>query len=238
MKYPKMQTLWMRDTKNKYVIMPGEFSRREFGNIKRWSCTEKIDGTNCRVLFEIDSTDEKRLTFAGKSEMDALRVPLREHLERTFTEDLLTKVLGPEKWGEEQTCTKVILFGEGYGGNIQKFGSDYSKEISFILFDAWIDGWWLNRESVIKLGEELEIETVPFIGDLTLGEIVSMIMSKPMSEVGFGHVLEGIVAQPDRLVLFRNGVPLKFKLKVVDYEKLAKFCPTPKDEIKGVANED
>ena len=49
MKYPKINTLWKRDIKGN--IIDGEFSCLEFVNIKNWYITEKIDGTNVRVII-------------------------------------------------------------------------------------------------------------------------------------------------------------------------------------------
>src|SRR3989344_3990265 len=78
LKYPKIDTLYDRD--GKYVIV-GKLRRQEFGNIKRWSITEKIHGTNTRVtLF-----DNGEVVYGGKTD-DAIILPeLIEYLKKTFT---------------------------------------------------------------------------------------------------------------------------------------------------------
>ena len=49
--YPKIQTLWKRD-KEMGKVIEGELSKPEFDNIKNWLVTEKIDGTNIRIIFK------------------------------------------------------------------------------------------------------------------------------------------------------------------------------------------
>ncbi|MCK4252786.1 hypothetical protein KAX97_15170, partial [candidate division WOR-3 bacterium] len=55
MNYPKIQTLWKRDTSRNGVIMEGEYSREEFENVQYWDISEKIDGMNIRVTHTDDS---------------------------------------------------------------------------------------------------------------------------------------------------------------------------------------
>jgi len=52
MKYPKINTIWKRDESNKFKIIEGDFSKQEFANIKNWQITEKIDGTNIRLIIQ------------------------------------------------------------------------------------------------------------------------------------------------------------------------------------------
>lgn len=49
MKYPKINTLFNRDSKG--VIILSQLSNTTFGNISRWYVTEKIDGQNIRILY-------------------------------------------------------------------------------------------------------------------------------------------------------------------------------------------
>ena len=52
MHYPKINSLWKRelDTGRKYLIAD-EYACEEFKNIKTWRVTEKIDGTNIRIIY-------------------------------------------------------------------------------------------------------------------------------------------------------------------------------------------
>lgn len=51
-KYQKIQTIYKRD-ENKKVIL-GNFSRPEFEYLQNvnWRYTEKVDGTNIRIIFQ------------------------------------------------------------------------------------------------------------------------------------------------------------------------------------------
>jgi len=218
MKYPKIQTLWKRDNKT-HLIQEGNFSKEEFENIKWWEVTEKIDGTNIRIIFEksLDDKDDwkSRVFFKGRTDEAIIPRPLMKHLVDTFTLDKLKKVF--------EKSNKVILYGEGYGNKIQSIGRHYRKDNGFILFDVWIDGWWLERESVEDIAKKLGIKTVPLCGLMTKEVIINFVKSEPKSQVAEKDIeIEGIVARPKPLMLFRDGTPIMFKLKVKDYINLIK----------------
>lgn len=218
MKYPKIQTLWKRDPEKKYTIMEGEYSKEEFKNILKWNVTEKIDGTNIRVISESITPliMEKTLEFRGRTDKAQIPKFLLDHLEKTFSTGKLTEVF--------DDYNLLILYGEGYGGKMQKVGKLYRDESSFILFDVWIDGWWMERENVVEVAEKLGIDVVPSFSGMTKFEIVEYVKSKPKSSISKQTMpIEGIVARSEPLMLFRNGNPMMFKLKVEDYEKLDKF---------------
>jgi hypothetical protein len=140
---------------------------------------------------------------------------LLTHLQHTFTREKLQK--------QFPDARKVILFGEGYGPKIQACGSRYRKDVSFILFDVWIDGWWLEKESVLEIANALNIEHTIFATNLmTTEQVVEFVKSKPKSYIAEDRelVMEGIIARSVPLMLFRNHkTPIMFKLKVRDFEK-------------------
>lgn len=219
--YPKMQSLWKRDMDNDGIIIEGSYSKDEFKNINLWHVTEKIDGMNIRITY---NAKNKTLDFRGRTDKAILPVELLDYLKTKFTLSKFQKVF-------EGNHTQVILFGEGYGGKIQ-CGGNYRKDVSFILFDIWISGWWLKPIDVEKIGKQLGIDYVPVLGIYSTTEIISMIKYKLPNDLAnkvynykfnkqiHNLVMEGIVARSSPLVLFRNSNPLMFKLKVKDYEKL------------------
>jgi hypothetical protein len=213
-KYPKMQTLWKRDAENKYNIMEGHFSKEEFENIEMWHITEKIDGMNIRVIFNNDVNESigAELTFGGRTDKAQLPTFMFTYLQKTFNVEMFQKVF--------EGAEKVILYGEGYGAGIRK-GGKYRKDNAFILFAIWIDGWWLKPDDVEEIAIDLGIDYVPFLGIMTKRQAVDYLKSKPKSKIGEEEfVMEGIVAQSEPLMLFRNGKPMMWKLKVKDYERL------------------
>lgn len=216
MKYPKINTLWKRDEKNKHVIIPDEYSCEEFANIKAWHVTEKVDGTNVRIFW-----NGVNVRFGGRTDNAQMPTHLLRYLQDTFTVEWMKGVF-PDITPDEHE--EVILFGEGYGAKIQKGGGNYRDDVSFILFDVYIEGWWLNRKSVSDIANKLEIDVVPSLGICSIAQIQAHVQRKPNSTIAQKEkISEGIVARSHPLVLFRNGTPVMFKLKVSDYEKLERF---------------
>lgn len=206
-KYPKIQTLWKRDEKNKFRIIEGDYSKEEFKNIKKWLITEKIDGTNIRIYFD---GELHFIEFGGRTNKAEIPKFLLDYLNEKFTVELLEP--------EFKDSKTVVLFGEGYGGYIQSAGKKYRKDISFILFDVWIDGWWLERESVEEIANKLKIGCVPVLGVMTEEEVIKLIKEGMRSKMAQEDLtIEGIVARSYPLMLYRNGKPLMFKLKIKDY---------------------
>jgi len=62
----------------------------------------------------------------------------------------------------------ITLYGEGYGGGIQKGGSEYTSKakggaVNFRLFDVLVGDTWLRRVDVEDVATKLGIKTVPLI---------------------------------------------------------------------------
>jgi hypothetical protein len=56
---------------------------------------------------------------------------------------------------------------------------------------------------------------------MSKAEIIDYVKSKPKSTVSEEDLtIEGVVVRSHPLMLFRDGSPIMFKLKVSDYEKL------------------
>lgn len=239
MKYPKIQSLWKRDPDNKFVIMEGKYSEPIFEHIDRWTVSEKIHGMNIRVMYEyapgykLSGKIEKpheTLKFGGRTDNAQLPVFLYEKLMELFDKEKMREVFVKE---QQNSPTKVILFGEGFGNRIQKGGGNYvSDGVDFALFDVYVyesnldrsvRGWWLTRDAVKEIGDKLEISVVAeFPEILTKVDIIDLIKQPLPSAIAENkdHIAEGIVARADPPILFRNGYPVCFKLKVEDYEKL------------------
>ncbi|MDD3961300.1 MAG: RNA ligase family protein [Bacteroidales bacterium] len=206
MKYPKINTLWKRDEKT-HKIVDGDFSRPEFENIKGWHVTEKIDGANIRVKCE-----NSVVKFDGRTDEAQIPTHLYEALSKMFTLAEFETVFS------DTAPKKVILYGEGYGARIQKGGGAYRSDAGFILFDVWVDGWWLQRDAVEDIAKKFGIDTVPLLGIMTYDQIVDYVKANPESLVAKDtKIMEGVVARSHPLVLFRDGTPVMFKLKVRDF---------------------
>jgi len=214
MKYPKIQTLYDRD--EKFKVDSTQLRCPEFSLITWWFITEKIDGTNVRI---VRTTDGERVILGRTDKADwALREsPLKKKLDSMFPVELLNQVID---LGVEAT-----LYGEGYGAGIQK-GGRYRKDPSFRLFDVKIGEWWLNWEDVKDIADKLGIQTVPSYGVLydklprTREDLERYTGPSLVSFQEGGDMLvfpEGIVARTDPLLFNRWGERIMWKLKFVDF---------------------
>jgi len=206
--YHKIQTVFKRNPDTNYkTILDGEFSRPEFDYLKKntWVFTEKVDGTNIRVMWSGES-----ISFGGKSDNAQIPVPLMNYLNETF---LVQKDKFIEVFGDE---SGVCLYGEGYGGKIQKAGATYGGQQRFVLFDVKIGDWWLQRIDVEDIGQRLEIDFVPIVGEGTLLDMVEIVKNGVVSKWG-DFCCEGIVARPKTELIARNGQRLITKIKNKDF---------------------
>ena len=211
--YPKIETLFKRDENFKIT---NEVRKPEFENIKRWLITEKIDGTNIRIIF---NREEGYLLFRGRTDKAQMPTYLLETLQKMFPIEKFIEIFNEAK--------EVCLYGEGYRAKIQKGGGDYNKSNSFRLFDVWIDGWWLEWDSVEEISKQLGIKTAPVlllqtnidtaIGMIKPNDFLENIPSIVAEEEGTYRQAEGIVARAYPMMLFRRGNPIRWKLKVKDY---------------------
>ena len=216
--YTKIHSLWKREgydcketgkKPNGKQFIAGEYALEEFGNIKRWSVEEKVDGTNVRVIYH-----DGKVSFGGRTKDAQMPPHLLKYLQDTLGDWNLCKVFVAK---ENEPYPSVILFGEGYGPKIQAAGENYSKEVGFILFDILVGHWWLKREDVKLIAENLNIPMVPQIGIMHEKEIVEFVKSKPLSRCSvIPQMMEGVVCRSEPLVLGRNGQPILFKLKCRD----------------------
>lgn len=204
--YNKIYSPFVRDEVTNR-LKKGEWSRPEFDYLKekKWIATEKIDGTNIRIMW-----NGKEVVLGGKTDAAQLPADLVTNLQQQFM-TLPQRQKFAEKFGEKQVC----FYGEGYGAGIQK-GGNYRKDKAFILFDVMIDGVWLNIGNVLGIAESFGIDVVPTIKEGTLEELIAFVESKPNSTFG-EFEMEGVVARPEVVLLTNRGERLITKIKVKDF---------------------
>ena len=205
--YHKIVTVWKRDpSTNHKTLIEGEWALPEFAFLRHndWVFTEKVDGTNIRV---IPCGNDVR--FAGKTDRAQLYPGLLSALRDLFRPH--TKAIA-EMFGGTRAC----LYGEGYGAKIQKGGGNYRQDQGFVLFDVRVDDWWLERPDVEDVAQKLGLDVVPIVGSGTLESMVGKV------RVGFSSVwgdfpAEGIVARPSVGLRDRAGHRIITKLKQKDF---------------------
>lgn len=214
--YHKIQTCFKRDH-NTNRIIEGDWSMPEFELLKdcQWVFTEKVDGTNIRVMW-----DGVKVSFGGKTDDSSMPVFLMRKLQEVFESKVgLLSMIFPLVQGDEEAYVplEVCLYGEGYGAKIQKGGGNYNpKGVDFVLFDVKIGDWWLKREDVEDVATQLGIRVVPIIGQGTLAEAIEMTRKGIKSQWG-DFTAEGIVARPLVELKTRRGDRIITKIKHRDF---------------------
>jgi ATP-dependent RNA circularization protein (DNA/RNA ligase family) len=207
--YHKINTIFKRDTsKPKNPIIIGEWSEPEFQFLANnvWVFTEKVDGTNIRIMW-----NDGKLTFGGKTDNAQIPSHLLNRLNEIFTADKFIEAFGVD--------TSVCFYGEGYGRNIQKVGSLYRDNQDFVLFDVKIGDWWLQRENVENIATSFGLEIVPIVGEGTLYEAINLVKVGMKSQWG-NFESEGIVARPKVELQNRGGKRIITKIKTSDFKNL------------------
>ena len=208
--YHKIQTVYLRDPETKFkTLLEGRFALPEFEYLQNneWIFTEKVDGTNIRIMF-----DGKEINFGGKT--DNAQIP-------SFLVNKLNDLFRPlENKFAEMFPDGACLYGEGYGAKIQKGGGNYRQDQDFVLFDVKVGDWWLQRTDVEDIAGKLGVDVVPIIGKGTLHEMIER------TKIGFNSqwgefTAEGIVARPETELKTRTGGRIITKIKHKDFTKAA-----------------
>lgn len=206
--YHKIPNIYNRETFGKNRLIEGDYANPYLEYLKdnEWVWTEKVDGTNIRIIW-----DGHRVDIAGRTNKAQIPVHLMERLGELFLgedkEELFESLFGD---------TEAVLFGEGFGEKIQK-GGKYGA-VDFILFDVLASGFWLRRESVEEIATNLGIRVVPIVGRGDLNEAVEFIKAHPGSMLRDDE-LEGVVCRPNVEIFQRNGDRVIVKIKCRDFPK-------------------
>ncbi len=209
--YQKIQTVFFRDPKNKHkTLLEGTWAKPEFELLKNinWICTEKIDGTNIRIMW-----DGIKVRFGGKTDNAQIPAHLVSVLQDTFTNEKMQKHF-PD-------ATNVCLYGEGYGKKIQRGGNYLPDRTDFILFDVKIGDFWLNREANEDIANKLNIGIVPIMGIWKLEEAIAFVKEGFKSTIAENtdYIAEGLIMRPTTELFNRKGERVITKIKYTDFAR-------------------
>jgi hypothetical protein len=205
--YHKIETLFERDEKT-FKVKPGVLKNRTYSLLKSWLWTEKVDGTNIRVIWK-----DSKLTMGGKTDNAQIHADLIKWLYENVTTDKLRAAF-PED------VTDVVVYGEGYGAGIQKGGGDYSPIKKLIVFDVLVGGkWWLNYEAVCDVAGKLGLDMVPSFGEMTIEDAAEFVRAgfKSRCSINTGKDAEGLVGRPLETLFDKKGHRLITKIKTKDF---------------------
>lgn len=216
--YHKIQTVFLRSPESNFKnLMEGQWALPEFEALKdiEWVWTEKIDGTNIRIMW-----DGFNVRFGGKTDDAQIPTFLLKVLQDTFTPEKMSRQFGGG-FAAQAEKIEVCLYGEGYGAKIQKGGNYLPDRTDFILFDCRVQNWWLTRESVEDIAAKLEIGIVPIIGTGTLLQAVEYCKNGYKSTIAhnINYDAEGLVMKPKVELFNRKGERVVSKIKFKDFRK-------------------
>lgn len=207
MEYTKIPNIFKREEFGKNKLIEGEYSTPELEYLadNKWVWTEKVDGTNIRVMW-----DGHAVSFGGRTDKAQIPAHLVNKLNELFGGTNKEEIF-EQKFGENE----VILFGEGFGEKIQKGGGLYGP-VDFILFDVMIGHVWLKRDAVEDIANTFGIRAVPIVNTGTLTEAVEFIRQHPKSNLRDAE-MEGVVCRPLHELSDRRGNRLIVKVKCRDF---------------------
>lgn len=200
--YHKIQSVFKRDEKT-HKFIEGDYSLLEFEYLADniWVWTEKVDGTNIRVMW-----DGENVAFGGKTDNAQMPPFLLAKLKELFPAEKFTGVF-----------PGMCLYGEGYGAKIQKGGGNYIKDgCDFIMFDIKVGEWWLRRPDIEDVAGKLGIKVVPIINKGPLAQAINFVREGHFSTFG-PFLAEGLVLKPEVELFTRQGHRIVTKIKHKDF---------------------
>lgn len=205
--YHKIETLYERDEKTHRLKPELVLKNRVYRIIKSWCFTEKIDGTNIRVIWD---SNLRSLRFGGRTDNAQIPADLVNWLKDNITVDAMAATF-PD--------ADVVIYGEGYGAGIQK-GGGYSDTKRFIVFDIRVGDWWLSQENVTNVASKLNLDVVPYLGEMTLEDATEMVRVGFKSHLNGGQMdAEGLVGRPVEALFDKKGHRLIIKIKTKDFAR-------------------
>lgn len=218
--YHKIKGLFRFDNELKKYIY-GEFSDPKIEYLKncRWIFTEKVDGTNFRIIW-----NGHNIMYGGRTEKSEFSKKQQEFIENLLSEEL--EITIEQMFGDKE----AIIYAELYGDNIQKVGKLYSDSYQVKVFDIKVDGLFLYREDVEEITSNLGLDIVPVVLEGTINDGIGYVASTDKSTFSEAP-LEGIVGVPKVHMYGRQGERIIVKIKRKDLEK---SITIDYDELKPV----
>ena len=210
------------------------YKNKDILYFKECFALEKIHGTSAHVKYK---ADEDRLVFFSGGSPHNRFVALFDH------DDLLEKFRqNREEHGNDEDIT---IYGEAYGGKLQRMSDTYGKEIKFIAFEVLISkDDWLDVERAHKFVEKMGLEFVHYNRIPTTEEAINAeMMADSVQAVrngcGEGKMREGIVLRPVIEFVHQNGGRVISKHKRPEFaerEHTPKFSDPEKLKVLEEAN--
>lgn len=203
--YHKINGLYKRDDIGKFIM--GDYSRPEFEYLKdsEWVFTEKVDGTNMRVIWK-----DGKFEFRGKTDNADFFPGVIQLMTELFDSNRVYEL-------DPYFHNEFTIYGEAYGSGIQKGGGYNPNGKSFIMFDVLIGERWMPRTVVDDIADTLGIRSVPIVGLGTLQDGIDMVSGEGFQSKLGSVRAEGVVAEPSIILYNQYGERVITKLKTKDF---------------------
>lgn len=208
MEYHKIEGLFKRDEQTKKLTSEYRNQTVEFLKDNQWEFTEKVDGTNIRIIW-----DGHKVMLAGRTDKAQIPVPLELRLIELFGGEANEQIF-EQNFGEKE----VMLVGEGYGGKIQS-GGRYRPTEDFILFDVNIGGNYQSRETVEEVAKMFNLDVVPILLTGTIEEGIEYVKTNRQSKISDTAEIEGVVGRTKVELQDRCGNRVIVKIKYSDFKE-------------------
>ncbi len=164
---------------------------------------EKIHGTSAHISWKYEG--ERLIFFSGGAG--------HEPFTKMFDKDNLKKMFSliyPD--------TDVTIYGEAYGGKLQRMSKTYGLEMKFVAFDVKVEDCWLEVPFAAMFVDALGLEFVEWHKCSTDLEILNSHRDKDSTQAirngcGEGKLREGIVIRPIQEQVLKSGSRLIVKHK-------------------------
>jgi len=204
--YHKIDTLWEFDNETKKHIA-GKFKNPYVELLKDnvWLFTEKLDGTNFRIMW-----DGYNISYAGRTNKAEFSKKQKEFIETELVNESLENLI-EQMFGEKE----VIIYGELFGGDIQTKAGYNRDNYQFKLFDIMVGGVYLEHHNMVDVANNLGLGHAPLVVVGTIEDAINYVKNTETS-VFCDAVLEGVVGRPKGDFYTRQGKRIIVKIKKRD----------------------
>ena len=209
-KFPKIYTIFERDSK--FKLIEGVINPKLIGieNIKGFVVSEKIDGTSCGLVL----TPEKEILIRKRS--DIIKDDKEHHIYFDAIKDIDTQKI---KDYFKDSNSLITIFGEVCGKGIQKQGETYSDKPTFRLFDIKCGNSFFDWDNLIEFSKFTGIEMVKWFKFEGKNILDYNYWLNLLKEANKTEYVEGYVVKSRPALLNKFSTRMMFKIKLRDYKK-------------------
>ena len=220
-----------------YMHIDNLYKAQDILEFRKCYVMEKIHGTSAHVSY----THKGKLKFfsGGAKHENFVKIFDQEALEDAMKENL----------NNHPNVERITVYGEAYGGKMQKMSETYGKILKFVAFEVRCDRIWLHVPDAHKVVRNLGLDFVDYhlistnidrLDDYLYADSIQAIKNGQ----GAGRMREGIVLRPPFEVTKNDGSRIIAKYKRSEFSERQRepkvFDPNKQKILKAaqdIANE-